>query len=427
MASKAVGLTDAKIRGLIPPASGQIEVLDQLVSGLRVRVGASGGKTFILRKRVGGSVRNVTLGRFSDAFTLADARKKARSLLIDLESGKGLPQPAKSTGGAVGRLTFSVLWAQYLERAVRGKKKSASEIERIGKKFILPRFGDRLADTISRAEVTSLVEDITYRDPEHPTPRAGLGVHQQLSSFFTWAMPKLDKLPANPCRDAGRPPLPKARDRFLSNVEIRVFWQACNAMGWPFGPGFQLLLLTGQRRGEVFDASRSEFDGDTWVIPAARAKNGKAHIVPLSSAAQAILDELPVLDGSAKLFPVAGNKEASVNGFSKGHPRLLREMAKIMKVDTVEHFVLHDLRRTVATGMQRLAVPMPVTEAVLNHISGSRSGIAGVYQRYDYQPEKRAALDAWATEIMAIVGQANLSEPRADLKRGPPYQAPHPL
>ena len=168
-----------------------MELLDQLVGGLRVRVGASGRKTFILRKRVGASVRNVTLGRFSDAFTLADARKKARSLLIDLESGKGLPHPAKISGGTVGRLTFSILWVQYLERAVRGKKKSASEIERIGKKFILPRLGDRLADTITRAEVTALVEDITYRDPERPTPRAGLGVHQQLSSFFTWAMPKL--------------------------------------------------------------------------------------------------------------------------------------------------------------------------------------------------------------------------------------------
>lgn len=406
MPAKSVGLTDAKIRGIAPPASGQLELLDQLVAGLRVRVGASGGKAFILRKRVGSSVRNVTLGRFSDAFTLADARKKARSLLIDLESGRGLPQPATNTGGAVGRLTFSVMWEQYLERAVRGKKKSASEIERIGMKFILPRFRDRLADTITRAEVTSLVEDITYRDPARPTPRAGLGVHQQLSSFFTWAMPKLERLPANPCRDAGRPPLPKARDRYLSNAEIRVFWQACDVMGWPFGPGFQLLLLTGQRRGEVFAASRAEFDGDTWTIPSDRAKNGKAHLVPLSSPARSLIEGLPIVDGSSKLFPVASNPEASVNGFSKGHPRLLREMAKIMNVPKVEHFVLHDLRRTVATGMQRLGVQMPVTEAVLNHISGSRSGIAGVYQRYDYQREKRDALESWAAELMSIVEHA---------------------
>ncbi|WP_425231151.1 tyrosine-type recombinase/integrase [Sphingomonas sp.] len=297
-----------------------------------------------------------------------------------------------------------MLWGQYIERAVRGKKKSASEIERIGSKFILPRFGDRLADTITRSEVTLLVEDITYRDPERPTPRAGLGVHQQLSSFFTWAMPKLEKLPGNPCRDAGRPPHPKARDRFLSNAEIRIFWHACDVLEWPFGPGFQLLLLTGQRRGELFDASRSEFDGDTWVIPAARAKNGKAHIVPLSKVARALIDALPSMEGSVKLFPVAGNPDGSVNGFSKGHPRLLREMGKLMKVEAVDHFILHDLRRTLATGMQRLGVPMPVTEAVLNHISGSRSGIAGVYQRYDYQRDKREALELWSAELELIVG-----------------------
>ena len=95
-----------------------------------------------------------------------------------------------------------------------------------------------------------------------------------------------------------------------------------------------------------------------------------------------------------------------MNGFSKGQSRLLREMAKILKVEAVEHFILHDLRRTVATGMQRLSVPMPVTEAVLNHISGSRSGIAGFYQRYEYQHEKREALEKWAAEFAVIVGIA---------------------
>ncbi len=404
MPSRAIGLTDAKIRGIAVPTSGQLEFSDQLVPGLRVRIGSSVHKSFILRKRIGDNTRNVTLGRFTAAFGLADARKKARSLLIDLENGKGLPRPDRGGNTALGRLQFAALWKQYIERAVRGKKRSASEIERIGEKFILPRFGDRLADTITRAEITALVDDITYRDPEHPTPRAGLGVHQQLSSFFTWALPKLDKLPANPCRDAGRPPLPKARDRFLAETEIKTFWTACDVMGWPFGPGFQLLLLTGQRRGEVFDADRSEIEHDQWVIPGTRAKNGKAHIVPLSATARRVISGLPVMEGSTKLFPVDGNPSASVNGFSKGHPRLLREMAKLRGVKAVEHFRLHDLRRTVATGMQRLGIPMPVTEAILNHISGSRGGIAGVYQRYDYLKEKRDALESWEKDLSRIIG-----------------------
>ena len=109
------------------------------------------------------------------------------------------------------------------------------------------------------------------------------------------------------------------------------------------------------------------------------------------------------MEGSDKLFPVAGNPDSSVNGFSKGHPRLLREMAKLQDNKPIEHFVLHDLRRTVATNMQRLQILMPVTEAVLNHISGSRAGIAGVYQRHDYFAEKREALVQWADELARIV------------------------
>ena len=404
MPRKHVGLTDAKIRGITPPPSGQAEWSDNLFPGLRIRIGKSGAKTFILRKRIGSEVRNITLGRYSVSFGLAEARKKARSLIIDIDSGKGAPKPEKNSGRTqTGRNTISYLWRLYIERAVRGKKRSAAEIERIGEKFILPKFRDRLADTITRAEITSLVEDVTYRNPDRPTPREGRTVHQQLSAFFTWAMPKLDKLPANPCRDAGKPPLAKPRERFLTEDEIRLFWQACDRLGWPFGPGFKLLLATGQRRGEVFAASHKEFEGDTWTIPSARAKNGKAHIVPLSPLVVELIMSLPVMEGSDKLFPVAGNPDSSVNGFSKGHPRLLREMAKLQDNKPIEHFVLHDLRRTVATNMQRLQILMPVTEAVLNHISGSRAGIAGVYQRHDYFAEKREALVQWADELARIV------------------------
>lgn len=234
---------------------------------------------------------------------------------------------------------FTFLWNQYIERPVRNQKRSASEIERIGNKFLVPRFGDRMANSITRAEITALVEDVCYRNPQKPTPR----------------------------------------DRFLSDDGIKVFWRACDKMGSPFGPGFKLLLVTGQRRSEVFGASRAEVNKDgIWTIPGARAKNGIAHIVPLPQLAIDIIDALPKVDGSDKLFSVPDNPDAVSSGFSKGHPRLLRLMGELQDNEPVDHFVLHDLRRTAATGMQRLGVPMPVTEAVLNHISGSHGGIAGV-------------------------------------------------
>lgn len=230
-------------------------------------------------------------------------------------------------------------------------------------------------------------------------------VHQRLSAFYSWAMPKLERLQANPCQYAWRPPLGKPRDRFLTEEEIRLFWQACDQMGWSFGPGFKLLLVTGQRRGEVFGASRSEFKDGLWTIPGVRAKNGIAHIVPLPQLALDIIAALPEVEGSDFLFGVPDNPEAVSSGFSKGHPRLLRLMAKLQDDKPIEHFVLHDLRRTTATGMQRLGVPMPVTEAVLNHISGSRGGIAGVYQRHDYFYEKKTALSQWSDELNRIINK----------------------
>ena len=403
MSTNKVGLTDAKIRSLTPPVKGQQEWPDSIVPGLRIRVGSSGAKTFILRKRVGDRWRNITVGPFREYFGLADARKKARSILLDIENGRGAPKPAKEDGTTLtGRLMFKFLWDQYIERAVRGHKRSASEVERIGKKFLIPRFGDRMADSITRGEITALVEDVCYRNPEKPTLREGRTVHQRLSAFYSWAMPKLERLQANPCQYAWRPPLGKPRDRFLNDDEIKLFWQACDKMGWPFGPGFKLLLVTGQRRNEVFGASRREIKDEFWTIPGERAKNGIAHIVPLPQLAIDIIASIPEVEGSDKLFAVPDNLEAVSSGFSKGHPRLLRLMSELQGDEPVEHFVLHDLRRTAATGMQRLGVPMPVTEAVLNHISGSRGGIAGVYQRHDYFEEKREALSKWSCEIQRI-------------------------
>lgn len=407
-----VGLTDAKIAALKPPASGQVEYPDKLVAGLRVRSGSTGAKTFILRKRVGGKLKNITLGRYGPRFGLAEARKKARGLLVDIDAGKdptiNLQSPRK--GGTPN--TVRALVETYLAAEVRGKKRSAREIERILAGYVVPVIGDRLADSISRADVTRLIDDVTHADTAKPRAAMGRAVFAQLSAFYSWAMPRLDRLPANPCRDAGRPAPVKARERVLTDDEIRALWKVASKMERPFGPGFKLLLLTGQRRAEVFGADRSEFSGDTWVIPAARAKNGVAHIVPLSKQAQSVIAKLPEIEGTTFLFPSRSNTETAASGFSRATERLQKGMAAQLKVETVAPFVLHDLRRTMATGMQRLGVLMPVVEAVLNHVSGSRSGVAGVYQRHTYLAEKKAALDLWAAEVDRIVAARPKSKPR---------------
>ena len=392
----SISLTDAKLATMKPPASGTTEISDSVVPGLRVRLGVSGGRTFIVRKRIGGRVKTVTLGRYSPRFSLADARKKARTLLSDIEAG-GDPSagPTARRREATGK-TVRTMWPDY--KAAKAERRSIKEVERIFNRHILPHFGDRIADTITRAEITRFIDEIA-----RSSPVMARNVLAHLSSFYGWALPRLDSLPGNPCRDAGRPPAPKSRDRVLSDSELGILWNALDDEVAPFGPAIKLLILTGQRRGEVFEADRSEFDLEAklWTIPRNRAKNGVAHLVPLSGEALAIIESLTARDDSDKLFPARGNGENGPSGFSKTMTRIRTAMEKEAE-RPVQHWTLHDLRRTLATGLQRLGIRLEVTEAVLNHISGSRAGIVGVYQRHDYFTEKREALDAWAKEVVRV-------------------------
>lgn len=166
-------------------------------------------------------------------------------------------------------------------------------------------------------------------------------------------------------------------------------------MSYPFGSLFQLLILTGQRRSEVSDMRWSEvnFKDKVWVIPKERAKNGHAHSVPLSDTVIDILNRTPRFLQSDFVFTTTGN--SSVSGFGKVKKR-------IDDVTAVNGWVIHDIRRTVASGMARLKIPHYVVEKILNHVSGAFSGVAGIYNRYGYDDEKREAFDLWGRYILEI-------------------------
>ena len=184
------------------------------------------------------------------------------------------------------------------------------------------------------------------------------------------------------------------RERVLTDAELAAVWKATDGPG-PFNAIVRMLMLTGQRREEVTAMTWEEIASDlsTWTVPASRAKNGAAHIVPLSPQAQAILRAAPRVRGTDLVFP---GRNGPFNGFSKAKEAL-------DKASRVKDWRLHDLRRTMATGLQRLGVRLEVTEAVLNHVAGSRAGIVGVYQRHAWADEKRAALNAWGEHVAAIV------------------------
>jgi len=209
-----------------------------------------------------------------------------------------------------------------------------------------------------------------------------------------------DRLLYNPCVGAGKPRPLRPRDRVLDGAEIAALHRVLRREPPPFGPGILMLLFTLQRRGEVFDSDCVEFDLERaiWVIPGARTKNKRAHQVPLSEHAMVILRAQLAGRKSGKLFPSRTNPQNSVSGFSKAWARILAKTGTELK-RIFAPFSLHDLRRTGATNLQRIGTPIEVTEAVLNHVSGKTGGLTGVYQRYDYFPEKRAALCKWGNEV----------------------------
>jgi integrase len=240
--------------------------------------------------------------------------------------------------------------------------------------------------------------------------------------LFKWAIGRGD-IEANPLDGMPSPQAATSRDRVLSDEELALALRAAAKIEAPFGPFYQMLFATGQRREEVAGLDWSEVDGpgQLWTLPAERAKNGEASLIPLNRHAMAVLSDLaPKNDQGETKWPRRGlvfttTGETPISGYSRAKARLDAKMLELARKDAEEAgddpdtielapWRLHDARRTVATALQRLGVRFEVTEAILNHTAGaSRSGVAAVYQRHGWGPEKRAALDAWAAHCDAVL------------------------
>lgn len=286
-------------------------------------------------------------------------------------------------------------------RSARYRKDATEAMQRA-----LKSWWGRPAERLERRDVVAIVDRLT------PSVARALAAYGR--ACFTWAQ-RRGTVPNNPFTALPVAPTNVQRDRVLTDAEAVKVWKAAVADGTPYGPIVRLLLLTGQRRDEVRGMNWSELAADlsTWTIPAERTKNGQPSVVPLPAPAHAILRaRLVELRGrrGGLVFPGEGGKVPFGN-WSKSKTAL--DMAS-----GVTGWRVHDLRRTVATGLQRLGVRLEVTEAVLNHISGTRGGIVGIYQRHDWAAEKRDALDRWAAHLMAAVEGADTSPKVVPMRRG---------
>lgn len=413
----AKALTVKSIEALKADSSRR-EIPDGGLPGLYLVVQPSGAMSWAVRYRFGGKPKKHTIGAYP-VFGLADARKSAGSALRAVAEGRDPGDErklARSIQGADQNKIDSIL-DDFLARHVdvKNKASSAKESRRIIESEIKPKWNGRQVQSITRREIIGLLDDINDRG----APIMANRVLALLRKFFNWAIER-DIITASPAVNVKAQGQETSRDRVLANDELRLVWKAAVAVGWPFGTMTQLLLLTGQRREEVAGASRAEFslkaDQPVWTIPKERAKNGREHHVPLAPAVVSILDGMPVIDGKKKLL-LTTTGETAISGFSKAKERLDAEMLIIAKKEAVERgddpdavvvipWRIHDLRRTAASGMASLSIPVHVVEAVLNHKSGSIKGVAATYNRYNYADEKRRALSAWANLVAEIVGDA---------------------
>jgi integrase len=416
-------LTDIAIRKLLAnPPPKRVEHPDGKVSGLFFITQPSGAASWAVRYRFGGAPRKVTLGPIA-VLDLKAARRAAEETRGAIARGEdpavaktAAREAAKAEREAEGDKIEAVV-AQFIERYAKTKTRDWRETERLLKRNVVERWPGKRLSEITKPMVHAMLDAIADRG----SPIAANRVLAQLKVMCKWAVGR-GIISASPCEGVAAPSSERgrARERVLSDDELRIVWKAADSIGWPFGPIVKLLLLTGARRDEVAQMEWRELDLERalWTLPASRSKNRREHAIPLSDTAIDVLRSLPRIERSAFVFTTSGR--TPVSGFSKAKPALDRAMAELSGegASAIPDWVLHDLRRTVATNLQRLGVRLEVTEAVLNHVSGSRAGVVGVYQRHTWADEKRAALTAWAKRVEEIVsGGAELASNVVELAR----------
>lgn len=361
----------------------QYDVLDGTVPGLMLRVNLDGSKRWTLRYRHGRRQRRMVLGRFPGV-GLSKAREKARRELAKVDDGQ---DPAASKRERREADTFADLAKLYIAQWAQPRKKSWKDDSRMLESEVLPHLGHRIAREITRRDVRELVEDTARLG--HPI--MANRVRALLSKVFAFGIGQ-DIVDVNPVSGVPRPGVERARDRVLSDDEIRRFWRALDAQPLPMCAFYRLRLITAQRGGEVAGMRWADVDLDSgwWVIPSEFSKNKMRHAVPLTAPALEILRALRASAQKDTVFVGARSKRLRAAA--------LREAAE--KKAKMFDFVPHDLRRTAATRMGSAGIPRDVIGYVLNH---AEPGVTKVYDRASRDAEKRVALEAWARELTRIL------------------------
>ena len=381
-------LSDKTIAGLtISQGKSELLVFDDDLPGFGLRLRAGGSRKWVFQYRANGRQHRMTNKAVMDA-----TRARAWAKKLHHEVGLGAnPAQEKVEAKIQAGLTFGKVAADYLAFREREWRPTSMRTSRL---YLLRHAKPLHAMELEKITRAMIATELNRIERESGAVSANR-FRATVSSFFNWAAREglIDINPAAFTNKRSETP----RDRVLADDEIRAIWAAL-PLG-DFGDIIRLLLLTGQRRGEIAELSWHEIDFERGliVLPASRTKNAREHIVPMSEPVRAILDRRTRIYGRDLVFGVRG---VGRFGFGKCKARLDKAL-----VGTVtKEWVVHDLRRTAATLMSdRLGIAPHVVEAILNHQSGSKRGVAGVYNRSQYLGEKKQALERWADYVTALV------------------------
>ena len=377
----------------IKPSSTRSEIADADTKGLYLVVQPSGVKSFAVRYRHREKTVKYTLGRYPK-ITLSEARQAAAEIIRLVERGID-PKDVKTTPER-----FEIAFQEFLKRHV-SQNRSKYEVERQLKHDLLPAFEGMLLTDITKRDIIKVLDNAVDRGANVMANR----LLSTLRKFFSWAVAR-DLVTDNPCTTLEQPSKEHSRDRVLNHREIKLLWNSTEYLSVNSDPTkayeryFKFLLLSGQRRTEVAEMRWEEVDQNTWQLPAARSKNAKSHSVPLTDYMLQIIG--PKSNETGFVFSLSGKHP--INNIGRATSRLKTIMEQQASGNYSADWKPHDLRRTVASEMARLGIYQEVLERLQNRSGGKLGGLAGVYNRYDYEAEKRDALTKWSSEVQIIVG-----------------------
>lgn len=409
-------LTDISIKNA-KPGTTRREIPDGGCKGLYLVVHPSGKKSWAVRYRHEGKPRKLTLTGFP---ALATARKLATAAMENPESDPAAEKAAKKAAAKEQAQStvdlFPEVVATYMKhyaagRATRKKTKprprTLIETQRL-LDHLTPKevWGEKRIQEIRKRDVIEVLDGIVDRG----APIVANRTFAAISPLFAWAA-RRDLIEVSPV--VWDKASEESRERNFTDDEIKWFWKATEKLGHPFQAIFRLLLLTGQRKSEVSEMTEGELDLEKrlWTIGADRTKNRREHVVPMSEPVIAILGAVARIRNDRRLVFTKNGETPPGGGSFIGPVEACRAKMNELAGEDLPHWTLHDLRRTVSTKMNNdLAIDPHIVEAAINHVSGTRGGVAGVYNRASYLKQKQSALDAWGRFVEELVeGKAALN------------------